>query len=289
MKFDYKKLVKEYTEWVARETRGKADYVPKEVAEINESLGTAVSEGNCRQLGSRLSYLANWYSRRGVVLLSQGDDNAWSDLRRAAEYEFWNFRIRCRTFDREKNKIKARNLTSSIINAGQCGVMCLALNAEAKSVWMAQRLQQSRVDGSIGPWEWPTATPRLAIALHRYLAGQKEVSDLESGIYKDVFEHWNNSGKLQEALLAAAEYHANNLRDRGDTYLAEFTHPPIDIFPAELVSIQRVREKLGLETPEIDHPLMKTPLANPPRDLKFAPDELLTKVIEKVGTIIPDL
>jgi hypothetical protein len=34
---------------------------------------------------------------------------------------------------------------------------------------------------------------------------------------------------------------------------------------------------------------MKTPFANPPKDLRPQPDELLTQVLDKVRTIIPDL
>ncbi len=34
---------------------------------------------------------------------------------------------------------------------------------------------------------------------------------------------------------------------------------------------------------------MKTPFANPPEDLRPKPDELLTQVLDKVRTIIPDL
>jgi len=154
---------------------------------------------------------------------------------------------------------------------------------------MAERLQQSRTDGSITPWSWYHAVPRLVIALHRHLAGRKEVSDLELGVYKSVFDQWDDQAGLQQALLGAANYHVANLRDKSNEDIAEFTHPPVDIFPAELIAIQRVRETLRLETPPIDHPLMKTPFANPPKDLHPEPDELLNQVLDRVRSIIPDL
>jgi len=289
MKFDYRKLVNQYLTWVERETGGNPNYVPREIGEIAQELKEPLSEGKCRGLGQELSYLANWHARRGVVIASRGDASGWFDLCKAARYEFWNIRIRSRSYDRAENKIKADNFTPSIINAGQCGISCMALNAWTEAAWMAQRLQQSRADGSITPWSWPHAVPRLVIGLHRYLAGQKDVSDLELGIYKNIFEHWDDRAVLQQALLSAADYHVQNLRDKGSEDIAEFTHPPVDIFPAELVAIQRVREKLGLETPPIDHPLMKTPFADPPGDLRYESDELLNKVLEKVRTIIPDL
>jgi len=178
---------------------------------------------------------------------------------------------------------------ASILDAGKCGILCTALNAWNEASWMAQRLQQSRSDGSISAWAWDLAVPRLVIALHRYAAGQEDVSDLEPGVYQTIFEFWNNSAELQKALLNVADYHVENLKDKGAERFGEFARPPVDIFPAELIAIQRVREQLGLETPSIDHPLMKTPFASPPKDFRPEPDQLLKQVLEKVRTIIPDL
>lgn len=288
MKFNYKKLVQDYRLWVDRETAGNPDFVPADVAEIRELLRTGSSEADCRLLGLNLSYVANWYGRRGVCLIAQGDPKGWSDLSASALNDFWNIRICCHTYDQLQNKFRVSFL-ASILDAGQCGILCTALNAWNEASWMAQRLQQSRSDGSISAWGWDLAVPRLVIALHRYAAGQKDVSDLELGVYKTIFDRWNDSAELQKALLYVADYHVENLKDKGAQRFGEFARPPVDIFPAELVAIQRVRERLGLETPAIDHPLMKTPFANPPKDLRPEPDELLTQVLKKVRTIIPDL
>jgi hypothetical protein len=289
MKFDCAQLVKQYAKWVERETNGNPGHVPGEIGEILKTLKEPLTEGKCRGLGRELSYLANWNARRGVFLISQRDAHGWLDLLRAAQYDFWDTRIRCRSYDRAENKVMAENFTPSIINSGQCGILCMALDAWTEAEWMGRRLQQSRTDGSITPWTWYHAVPRLMIALQRLLAGQRDLGDLELGVYKDVFDHWDNPANLQQALLSVANYHVENLRDKSNADIAEFTHPPVDIVPAELIAIQRVREKLGLETPAIDHPLMETPFANPPRNLPPEPDELLSQVLDKVRTIIPDL
>lgn len=283
-KFDYIKVLKQYLVLADRE---KEDTAPRETGELIELLKTAASEADCRVLARRLSYVANWHARRGVVVLSKSDPTGWFSLFQAGQYEFWNIRIRSRSYDRLENKFRC-SFTASIIDAGQCGIVCRALNASTEAAWMAQRLQQSRTDESITPWSWNHALPRLVIALHRMLAGQKDVSDLELGVYQSVFDHWEDQAGLQEALLNAADYHVQNLRDKGNDF-AEFSRVPVDIVPAELIAIQRVREKLGLETPAIDHPLMKTPFADPPKDLRPEPDALLTQVLDKARTIIPDL
>jgi hypothetical protein len=157
-------------------------------------------------MGGELSCFANWYARDGVVLVSQGNSQGWSELRCSALNSFWDIRICCRSYDRAENKIKADNFTPSIINAGQCGISCMALSAWTEAAWTAQRLQQSREDDSITPWSWPHAVPRLVIGLHRYLAGQKDVSDLELGIYKSIFDRWDERAGLLQALLSAADY-----------------------------------------------------------------------------------
>jgi hypothetical protein len=282
-------LVRQYLAWVEREIGGRANYLPKEAGEILNALASTTTEGECRGLAQNLSYLANWYSRHGVVEISRGNPAGWLELSLAALDIFWGIRTKCRSYDRMENKIKARNFAPSILDAGKCGVLCMSLNGWTEADWMARRLEQSRKDDSLKPWTWEQAVPRLVIALHRYLGGNKNLSDLELGVYENIFGHWDDQAGLKKALIQAADYHAENLEDKSDEDIAEFNAIPINIMPAELISIQRVREKLGLETPAIDHPLMKTPLANPPRDLNFKPDELLTKVIDKVRTIIPDL
>ena len=289
MKFDYAKLAREYDRWVTRETGGNANYTPKEIGDIAQRLTTAASEGDCRILGSRLSYLANWHARSGVVRISQGQTAGWLELRKFGDYEFWDDRIRCRSYDRMANKRMAEDFTPTLLNAGKCGIVCMALSDWTEASWMAQRLDQSRSDGSIQPWSWKLAVPHLVIALDRYRTGRTDLNDLETGIYRSVFDSWNDSTGLAKALLDVADYHAANLKDEGNRRYGEFARPPIDIFPAELVAIHRVRESLGLETPAIDHPVVKTPFATPPRDLKPEPDDLLAKVLDKVRTIIPDL
>jgi hypothetical protein len=109
MTFNYKKRVQEYVDWVKRQTGGDFNYRPKDFDETTKKLQEPPSEGNCRGLAQQLAYLANWYSRHGVVLISQGDLKGWSELSLAAQYSFWNIRIFCRSYDRHPNKRMAEN------------------------------------------------------------------------------------------------------------------------------------------------------------------------------------
>lgn len=282
-RFNYKKLVKDCESWVQSRSG-----VQDDLDVIEKLTATASTEGECRVLGATLSYMAIWYAHEGVLSVAQGKPEGWAELRRSAHHFFWHIRISCRSYDRLKNKFSAC-FTPTLSRIAECGLPCMALGSWEEADWLARRLFQSRSDGSIGPWEWPLAVPRLIIALHRYFEGRTDVDDLELGVYKSVFEHWDDPGKLQKTLLELADYHVDNIRGLTKTRVGEFGDSPVNIFPAELVAIRRVRERLGLETPAIDHPLMQTPFADPPRDIPLEPDDLLDRALAKVRTFIPDL
>ena len=289
-KFNYKKLVKEYLDWVERQTEGIPGFVPVEdIEKIEAILNESVSEINCRQLGMLLSYVGTWHYRNGVCLIAAGDVAGWRELHTAARYKYAEIRILCLVYDQSKNKFLAGYHVPSILFAGVRGLMCMAIGTWEEADWMARRLSQGRSDGSIVGWDYSLSVPYLIIALHRYLEGRTDVGDLELGVYKSVFEHWDDMEGLKKTLLDLADYHVDNIRGLTKTRVGEFSGPPVDIFPAEMVAIRRVRERLGLETPAIDHPLMQTPFADPPRDILSESDDLLDRALAKVRTIIPDL
>jgi hypothetical protein len=102
------------------------------------------------------------------------------------------------------------------------------------------------------------------------------------GVYRAIFDSWHEPVDFASALLDACDYHLDHA-----TYSdadKEFLTAPYDLFPVDIVAIARVREKQGLPMPELDHPLMKTPLAKPPpNDVRprMPPDPLLDAVIAK--------
>lgn len=80
----------------------------------------------------------------------------------------------------------------------------------------------------------------------------------------------------------ACDYHLAQSVDAQEH--RQFVWAPYDLFPVDILAIARVREKQGLPMPEVDHPLMQTPLAKPPpNDVRphMPPDPLLDAVIEK--------
>ena len=96
------------------------------------------------------------------------------------------------------------------------------------------------------------------------------------GPYADIFNHWNNPGNLAPAIFAACEYHLQQAVEPKGYEIHEFNRAPFTLLPVEILALRSVRERLGLPMPEVDHPLLTSPLVtNLPRILPEAHDGVL--------------
>jgi len=103
------------------------------------------------------------------------------------------------------------------------------------------------------------------------------------GVYVEVLDSWQDNQRLQASLLEACNYHCERIYSPTDEEESpEFIWEPYIVFPAEILAIQRVRHDMGLTTPVIEHPLMQSPLADPPREPPDFEDELLAQVLERI-------
>jgi len=64
---------------------------------------------------------------------------------------------------------------------------------------------------------------------------------------------------LEEALLTACDAHMKYSKCT-QVDLVEFDLPSDILYPVEILAVLRLRETRGLTNPEIDHPLLKTPV-----------------------------
>lgn len=86
------------------------------------------------------------------------------------------------------------------------------------------------------------------------------------GIYQPLIDNWDDYSKLEMKYWDdLCEYHLDQLsltrpdkRD-GEEFIAA------GLVPMELINLFKVRKKLGLDIPEIDHELFKTPMAVYPK------------------------
>ena len=109
-------------------------------------------------------------------------------------------------------------------------------------------------------------------------------------------QYWNSDDieKAQSVLLDACDVHMERIslssaeRDSGNF---EFFTPYMAVHPTEILAVLRLREALGLQNPELDHPLMNTPYAKLTCgiDFKAEPDELLDALLQAVRQRDPDI
>ncbi|WP_285400382.1 hypothetical protein [Lysinibacillus sp. fls2-241-R2A-57] len=108
----------------------------------------------------------------------------------------------------------------------------------------------------------------------------------EDHIYQKLMRSWNDTNNFGEYLYELCDFHIYSLSDTPDKSSEILS---FDCIPYDYYCIQLLREKEGLVTPNIEHPLLQTPLAEIPKDrpgYKLDEDEVLQFVIQNEK--IPD-
>jgi hypothetical protein len=110
--------------------------------------------------------------------------------------------------------------------------------------------------------------------------------------YADVLADWRtrDQTKIQQWVLAMADYHLHEARNVPDDEIAQFDTEDQMLFPYEILFWLRLREWSGLQNPEeFDHPLMKLPTARLPNPVPLPRPEtpLLDAVVAKFKLEFP--
>ncbi|KEQ12223.1 hypothetical protein [Endozoicomonas numazuensis] len=112
-------------------------------------------------------------------------------------------------------------------------------------------------------------------------------------LYDELLRQWRepNSNQLNDLLLAVCDQHTHECFERSNsiTKQKDFGHDSFFGWPVEVLMVFRLREDIGLENPELDHPLMQTGLAPYLVEVPVVTDELLDRVTEKACQEYPEL
>jgi hypothetical protein len=107
----------------------------------------------------------------------------------------------------------------------------------------------------------------------------KVVMERDLGPYQKVFDNWHDEDGLAGALFDICEYHCRRMVHDDEFWRPEFISPPFHLVPSEILGIVKVRERLGLSTPAIRHPLLETGLEKmPPISCARVSDDVLARV-----------
>lgn len=110
-------------------------------------------------------------------------------------------------------------------------------------------------------------------------------------LFNALIEHWRTTDLelIQHLLLVACDRHTHQARPDTSTRHYDLSWPDAEYDPFEILSVLRLRETLGLPNPELDHPLMNTPLGKLPEPSEPYMDELLEGVLARACDELPEL
>jgi|GEM_PF-3087338 len=245
----------------------------------------------------RLGFLATWYSKRGAGTVLCADTSGWKNLSLGLHYKSWGIRLRFALMDREGSYDRSP-LTCSLLYSEEREphwlAEILATGEDTLANGLGKQLVQNfkRTGGGDKVYFYTVPFAPFMFKLYCLWVGQEvtfrdDVPD-PLGPYQSLIDAWNDPDEFPKQLLKACDYHCEQTFDDPKGYPA-FTWMPYNVFPVEILAIQRVRRDLGLPTPEIEHPLLESPLAHPPATLPEVHDELLDKVIAQVKVDFPEI
>ncbi len=163
--------------------------------------------------------------------------------------------------------------------------MAIELRDESEASWIGDQIIEARNTLMFGyDWGGKRSDFFRCYICELYARGEGEGSFPDNFVpYAPIFEYWEDPDKLAEAIRAACNYHIAQI----DVEDGVFENNPHDIFPAEILALYRVREKLGLETPAVSHPLLDTPFSQVPENITYEPDPLVEDAMKLAMELLP--
>jgi hypothetical protein len=225
---------------------------------------------------TKLVQLSSWYGNTGNLQLLEGNKLGWDDIRKSLDCEMLSISIKAACQDAGKYGWVATETVAVPLS------LAIASHFNPFANWLGDRIiasLESKADKyKLGPPSGPYYFAFIQFyALWRKKSFNiKDYSDEPLGVYQEILDGWTDEKRYVKACLKACDYHVKRMHD--DQGYSEFLGAPQDLLPVEMLMIRRIRDDLGLPNPEIEHPLMQTPLAHRPKELPEVKDELLEKV-----------
>lgn len=237
-----------------------------------------------------LGGLATWQTTVGAIAVCNGNTTGWSQVRLGFLYHTWKIRCRFALEDREKDnpKYKIRNPLFADIEP-HCLAQAIATGEDAFAHGLGQKLLanfQSYEGGDAFFYHVPFRP--LMLRLYALWTGadipfRDDVPD-PLGRYQQLIDNWQDAQAFHQSLLDACAYHCEQCFEDADMK-HDFGWPPYDIFPVEILAIQRIRHDLGLPVLTIRHPLLESPLIHIPDMPPPVHDDFLDRVKAGIRTI----
>jgi hypothetical protein len=228
----------------------------------------------------RISNLGAFHAWKGCALIGQGNSGeGWVEMAKHFDYKLWVLQTEV---ERERLLVQARRRVNPVADPTRIPFHLLSMGMTFRrwkdAAWIYDTILQTRK--SFHWYGGPLA--HYLVRLYACSSGS-DLADPKQGPYADVYTNWSEPENLRDTIQRICDYHVQQIKYQGD-----FEMNPHGIFPSEILALYRVRERLGLETPWVKHPLLETPFAQVPEKISYEPDPLVVQAMDLVTKLLPE-
>ena len=240
-----------------------------EVVELLEA-GSVASR---LQVADRLKRLAMWHAVNGALALLDSTGGGWPEIHRSWLYRSLGLRIIISEFQKGRvlgPSCPVKSLGNEATPTALCLMYAIIFRRELELRVFGDSLRAMIMDNEVVREEFWQSHPLEPFTVQLLALWKGEVLDVgrdlgrSLGPYEAVFKAWAKpAADIHGAIQAACNFHCERIEDAPNGFRPEFSNPPFDLLPAEILAIYYVRQTLGLETPVVDHPLLALPFGLP--------------------------
>jgi hypothetical protein len=240
-------------------------------------------------LVSSLNILSTLDGRAAGAWIADNQAQGWARMRRSLLRRAWAIRILIGLQDKGKYKeMSVQHISLSLSLAHG-----LATQEDAYAEFLGNRVLKSITarDGKFTGWDLAPFEPFLMKLFALWKGTELKFDAVKVcplGVYQEILDAWHDEGALAKAMTAVCDYHCVRAFDDPDGF-PEFAWEPYNVFPVDILAIQRVRRDLGLKTPTIEHPLLDTPLTKTPVTPPPVDDQVLATVRQRALDELPGI
>lgn len=271
-------VIREIQGWV-NDPFNKDFMFKRPLAKLNEfSSGMELKMGEVLEA---LTALSHWYASRGIVEVCAGESNRrlcdsfWCD-------SFYNT-IMWFSFQKEKNQRTGSLLRAvlgrkrvqpnpriSFHDQGLLIAKAFSLGLVTEGEAIGQNSLTGLKEGCFYAVSETKMTPFVLSLFAKWqnIILQDEqfpftIPEPYEELLRKLHQH---PDEIHSAVVNACDFHLSRSKENTDQETFEFSSPIYAIYPVEILFFMRVRQLLGLCNPEINHPLLNSPLGKLPVD-----------------------
>ena len=251
--------------------------------------GSSTREVQPGEMLADLTSLSVWFAGTGIVAAFEGKstqglcDSFWCDF-------FYNTIMRL-SFEKELEPKKHSLLSTAFVkeskpkgrisfnDQGLLLAKSFALGLVAEGEAIGYQSLAGLKDGRFYGLEVNKLTPfvlKLFAAWKNIELSAAEFPFRIPDAYQAVLDNLTGTAdEIRAPIVSACDFHLSRSKEHTDNETYEFGTPVDAIYPAEILFVLRIRQLLGLSNPEVEHPLLNSPLGKLPESACSIPPALM--------------